>query len=339
MASSPLTVAILGVGRWGSHLLRNFQQQPNAQVVAVCDPDPSRLAQLARACQLSPATLLTDNWRQVLSLSGLQAVVIATPASSHYELARAALAQDLHILVEKPLALTLAEAQALCHLAQQRQRQLVVDHTYLFNPAVQTIAQQVQAGAIGELRYGYAARTHLGPVRQDVDALWDLAIHDIAMFNAWTGSQPLRVQAMGHTWLQPGLADLVWARLTYATGFEATLHLCWSNADKQRRSTLVGSGGSLVFDELQPEALVTLHRGQLEPVAGKVLLRDQSRQVLPVVASEPLASVCGHFLDCVQQNQASALSSGSVGADLVSVLVALTQSLQTQGAWQEVSPG
>jgi predicted dehydrogenase len=169
------------------------------------------------------------------------------------------------VLAEKPLTLKLSESQALCDLAQQQQRQLVIDHTYLFHPVVETGQQVIAKGKLGDLRYGYAARTHLEPVRPDVDALWDLAIHDIAIFNTWLGQTPIQVQATGTVWLQPdrefetdriqdltpisnsGLSDIVMATLTYPNGFRAFLHLCWLNPDKQRRLGVVGSEGTLIF--------------------------------------------------------------------------------------------
>ncbi|MBD2105023.1 Gfo/Idh/MocA family protein [Leptolyngbya sp. FACHB-261] len=337
MANSTIhtKVAVFGAGRWGMHLVRNFQQHPQAEVVAVCDPNPETLAALNKQLTLPPTTLLTDKWQRALEQPELEAVVIATPACTHFKLVQAALQQGLHVLVEKPLTLTVLEAQALCQLAQQQQRQLVVDHTYLFNPAVWAVAEQVQAGAIGKLRYGYAARTHLGPVRQDVDALWDLAIHDLAMFNLWTGSEPVHVQAMGNRWLQAGQADLVWARLAYPSGFEATLHLCWCNPDKQRRSTVVGSQGAIVFEELRLDQPVTLYSGAFEQRASQFLPQGQATQAIPVPAAEPLAHVCDHFLACVHSNQPSTVSSGRVGAELVKVLVALSRALEA-GTWIEV---
>ncbi|MBW4466523.1 MAG: Gfo/Idh/MocA family oxidoreductase [Pegethrix bostrychoides GSE-TBD4-15B] len=325
-------LALFGVGRWGAHWLRNLQEHPQAKLLAVVDPCQDRLHTLARQHQLNSEILLAD-WQQALQTPGLEAVVLATPAVTHYPMIRAALEQGLHVLCEKPLTLSPTEALELCELAERQQRQLVVDHTYLFHPAVQQGQRLIGEGELGELRYGYASRTHLGPVRQDVDALWDLAIHDIAIFNHWLAALPVQVQAQGAGWLQPqsgaGLADLVWVKLTYASGFEAMIHLCWSNPDKQRRLTVTGSEGSLVFNEMAVAPLM-LYRGALEAEQGQFLPVRQQHQAIELAPVEPLQAVCEHFLGCVQQNHSSH-SDGRLGAKLVEILAALTQSLQQGG--------
>jgi predicted dehydrogenase len=328
-------LAIFGVGRWGTHLLRNFLALPQAQVVAVVDPCRQRLQQLPQQFELTSETLLTECWQTALSLTNLDAIVVATPASTHYLIIRTALERGCHVLAEKPLTLDTTESLELCRLAEHHQRQLVVDHTYLFHPAVQRGKEIIQQGQLGELRYGYAARTHLGPVRQDVDALWDLAIHDIAIFNRWLGQSPVEVHAQGKNWLYPhALSDLVWVTLTYANGFQASIHLCWSNPDKQRRLSLAGSEGTLVFDELATTPL-TLLKGRLDrtPIdsATQAYFTPVQHQpeFLAVEPLEPLQQVCTHFLSCVQQNLPSSISSGWLGSGLVATLSALRRSLQT----------
>lgn len=342
--SRTTAIAIFGAGRWGTHLLRNFLNLPQANVVAVVDPFEERLGQLAQQFNLDSRVLLTTDWLKAMHLEGIEAVAIATPAATHYPLIKAALEQGLHVLAEKPLTLDAAESLELCQLAATQQRQLVIDHTYLFHPAVQRGRAAIGQQLLGGLRYGYADRTHLGPIRQDVDALWDLAIHDIAIFNCWLNETPSQVQAQGTVWLQPqaepqfpkGLSDLVWVRLTYPSGFQAVIHLCWSNPDKQRRLCLVGDRGTLVFDELLPAAPLTFHQGRLEQVEHQFFPTNQQQQVLELAQTEPLQEVCRHFLDCVQQNKPSDISSGWLGAELVQILSALTRSLNQGGQSVEV---
>ncbi|HBL13994.1 MAG TPA: oxidoreductase, partial [Cyanobacteria bacterium UBA11162] len=197
-----IRIAILGAGRWGTHLVRNFWEHPNADLIAVIDPHSERLAAVRERFNLDANVILATDWESVRSNTEVDALVIATPAVTHYPLIRDALGHGYHILAEKPLTLNVAECLELYHLAQQQQRLLMVDHTYLFHPAVRWGQEVVQSGRLGDLRYGYAARTNLGPVRQDVDALWDLAIHDIAIFNTWLGESPVQVQATGKVWLQ-----------------------------------------------------------------------------------------------------------------------------------------
>lgn len=337
-----LGVAVLGVGRWGVHFVRNFLYHPQTELKAIVDHHPERLnyCQEKFALDRHKITLATE-WSAIRQRQDIQAVVVATPASTHYPLIKDALEQGYHVLAEKPLTLNPAECIELTKLAEAKQLQLLVDHTYLFNPAVQKGREVMAAGNLGKLRYGYATRTHLGPVRQDVDALWDLAIHDLAILNYWLGETPTKVQAQGKTWLQPdtnmvissqsGLADLVWLTLFYPSGFQANIHLCWLNPDKQRRLCIVGSQGSLIFDEMSTDAPLTLQQGYFEQEEEKFMPAGQSRQVIPLEAAEPLFQVCDRFVHNISTNSKSSISSGWVGAELVQILTCLTQSIDQQG--------
>ncbi|MBO3462480.1 Gfo/Idh/MocA family oxidoreductase [Aetokthonos hydrillicola Thurmond2011] len=330
-----IKIAVIGVGRWGVHLLRNFLEHPQAKVVAVVDSNPERLAAVKQQYNLEHSVLLATEWQAIQQVVGLEAVAIATPASTHYSLITDAISWGYHVLAEKPLTLNPIESWKVCQLAQQRQRQLMVDHTYLFHPAVERGEVVVQAGTLGDLRYGYATRTHLGPVRQDVDVLWDLAIHDIAIFNFWLNQIPISVQAMGKVWLQPKkqpapLADLVWVILNYPNGFQAYIHLCWLNPDKQRRLGVVGSNGSLIFDEMSLSSPLTLLHGEFEQRDHQFIPINQRQQVLEIAAAEPLQRVCDRFIHCVLTNTPPVVSSGWVGTKLVEILTALEES-QNQG--------
>lgn len=374
-------IAVLGAGRWGVNLIRNFLNHPNSQVLAVVDPNRDSLVAVQKQFNLDASVILAADWSQVQGLPGLEAVAIATPASTHYTLAAAALQQGYHVLAEKPLALNLTEAIELCQLAEKQQRQLFVDHTYLFHPAVDRGQRIIQQHQLGKLRYGYAQRTHFEPVRHDVDALWDLAVHDIAIFNTWLEQTPILVRAMGTVFpkeevrclssdvrrnkeeginkeaateienqLAPslltvnpaeGLADLVLVTLTYPDGFQAFIHLCWLNPDKQRRVTVVGSLGTLIFDEMSPETPLIVQRGTLDcggeennsfesAIAPQPLsLRD--REVLNLESAEPLQRVCDRFLNCVQTNTPCPTSSGSASVQLIRILSTLSKSLELGG--------
>jgi predicted dehydrogenase len=421
-------IAVLGAGRWGVNLIRNFLEHPNSQVLAVIDPNRDSLVAVKKQFNLDASVILATDLSQVQGLPGLDAVAIATPASTHYTLAAAALGQGYHVLVEKPLALNLSEAIELCELAEKHQRQLFVDHTYLFHPAVdrgQTIIQQHQ---LGKLRYGYAQRTHFEPVRHDVDALWDLAVHDIAIFNTWLGQSPIQVKAIGTVFPKEegssatdsvtdvtdegssatdsvtdvtdegssatdsvtdvtdegrrkkeeginqeevvaaeienqfasaqmavnrseGLADLVWVTLTYPDGFQAFIHLCWLNPDKQRRLTVVGSLGTLIFDEMSLETPLILQRGNsncgdeednyfersasaLAKPSKRIAPQPKNlrhREVLNLESVEPLRQVCDRFLNCVQTNTPCPTSSGFASVELIRILSALSKSLELGG--------
>ncbi|GBF86979.1 oxidoreductase domain protein [Aphanothece sacrum FPU3] len=313
---------------------------PQAEVVAIADPNLDNLTQCQAKFGLEEkGIIITSDW-QILPQIGLDGLVIATPACTHYRLIKEALELGYHVLAEKPLTLDPSECLELTRLAQQQQRQLMVDHTYLFHPAVKRGQEIVTDGQLGELRYGYATRTHLGPVRQDVDALWDLAIHDIGIFNHWLGEQPTAVQAQGQVWLQPnyktvhspkGLADMVWVRLIYNSAFEAIIHLCWSNPDKQRRLCVVGSQGSLIFDEMSSDAPLTLQKGYLEPQETRFIPQGQIREVIELEKAEPLQQVCDRFLETIRTQKSCSISSGWLGTQLVQILSCISISLQRQG--------
>ena len=326
-------IVIFGAGRWGVHLVRNFLNHPQSQVIAIVDPNPKQLQAIQERLQLDRDIMLIEGWKEALELPGITAVAIATPASTHYEIISAALKKGYHVFSEKPLTLEYSESVALCKLAEQQQCQLFVDHTYLFNPVVETGKTIVTEGRLGELRYGYATRTHIEPVRPDVDVLWDLAIHDICILNAWLQETPVEVQANGIVWLpqQPPQSDLVMAKLTYPSGFQAFLHLCWLNPDKQRRLGVVGNQGTLIFDEMSADRPLVIQHGHLEYLGDRWKAVDVSRDVLAVEKAEPLAQVCNEFLNCIRQNTTSQISSGWVGAKLVGTLCALNDSLEQGG--------
>ncbi len=337
--TNSIKLAVVGVGRWGTHLLRNFLAHPQVEVVAVVDPNSECLAKVERQYNFDKNVLLTTEWQSLQQLPELNAVVIATPAVTHYSLIIDALNWGCHVLAEKPLTINPADCRQLCDLAEKKQLILMVDHTYLFHPAVEKGQAVLQADTIGDLRYGYATRTHLGPVRQDVDALWDLAIHDIAIFNNWLSELPITAQATGKVWLQPEattsspspLSDLVWLKLTYPSGFQTFIHLCWLNPDKQRRLGVVGSRGSLIFDEMLSESPLTLMQGEFERQENKFIPTNQQHKVIDIEKGEPLQRVCNSFIECIIKNTPSSVSSGLVGAELVEILTALTQSLEVGG--------
>ncbi|MBD2580588.1 Gfo/Idh/MocA family oxidoreductase [Oscillatoria sp. FACHB-1406] len=336
----PTQIAIIGAGRWGSHLIRIFSQHPQANLVAIVDRHAERLATAKTRFNLSDRVLLTPDWEIARELEGIDAVVVATPASTHYELIRDALERGYHVFSEKPLTLEPGQCVELSQLAERQQLQLFVDRTYLFNPIVARGEEIVAAGELGELRYGYASRTNLGPVRYDVDALWDLAIHDICIFDRWLGEKPTRVRATGRVWLQPEggqeLSDLVWAVLTYPSGFQAHLHLCWLNPDKQRRLCVVGSKGTLIFDELNAETPLVIERGRFEARDERFVPTDLAREVIAFERAEPLQRVCDRFLNDLRTQAPTEDSSGWLGAELVQILSCLSQSLRSGGCEIEV---
>ncbi|PZV09982.1 MAG: oxidoreductase [Leptolyngbya sp.] len=332
----PINLAIFGLGRWGSHLLRNFLTLPAARVVAIVDPDRQRLEELRDRFALGDSVASYDDWLEAMSHPRLEAVVIATPASTHYSMIQSALKAGLHVLSEKPLTLDSNRSAALCQLAETQRRQLIVDHTYLFHPAVQRGRELCLQ--LGTLRYGYAARTNLGPVRPDADVFWDLAIHDISILNYWLGQNPLAVAAWGPMWLQTEaevkLRDAGWLRLMYpnpvsTTLLEVMVHVSWANPDRQRRLALVGDRGTLVFDESPQAKPLTLYCGHFQTQASPFVPTDLETQAVAIAPLEPLQQMCAHFLDCIAKDTPSSISAGQMATDLVRVLEAIAIAAET----------
>lgn len=335
----PINLAIFGLGRWGTHLLRNFLTLPAARVVALVDPNPQRLQDLRDRFSLADTLTCYDSWPQAMAHRDLDAVVIATPAATHYSMIKAALEARLHVLSEKPLTLESTTGAALCQLAQTQRRQLMVDHTYLFHPAVQRGRELCPL--LGLLRYGYAARTNLGPVRPDADIFWDLAIHDLSIVNHWLGQTPTAVEAWGQAWLQPqpqpqfpsGLRDMGWLRLIYPGNghcpLEVTVHVSWANPDKQRRLVLVGDRGALAFDESPQAHRLTFYHGQFQTPTAPFVPNGPQVEELAVAPTEPLSQMCAHFLDCVGRNSQSPVSAGTMATGILQIMEAISVAAET----------
>ena len=364
-----VTIAVVGAGRWGSHWTRIGLEHPDFRLGAVVDPIAASLDRMAKRYGDRPdwqRVQLCDSLAAAIDAQPegdpLSAVIVATPAEDHLETVSFALKQGLHVLVEKPLTLTVDDGQALAALAQAQQKILCIDHTYLFNGAVTAGQHFLATGKLETCRYGYATRTHFAPVRQDVDALWDLAIHDICIFNHWLKETPTAVSARGLTWLQSGigsrpsasppepasfpipdqgLADQVWLTLRYGSGVEVTIHLCWSNADKQRRLALVGDQGTLILDEMRSQQPLTFLGSQWE--AGD---RDQGQplymptvddpQAIAIEPVEPLRAVADCFIEAIATGKIDPRSSAETGIGLVKILAAASRSLHQGGQWQPV---
>jgi predicted dehydrogenase len=337
-----LRVVILGAGRWGVHFVRNFLQHPQAELVAIVDTHADNLTRCQKRFGLDASKiLLSTDWLEVQQLIDLDAIVVATPATTHYQIIKEALQSGYHVLAEKPLTLDPLQCLELAALATKNNLQLLVDHTYLFNAAVAKGQEIIASGELGELRYGYATRTHFSPVRQDVDALWDLAIHDLTIFNYWLGQTPSLVQARGQVWLQPnltmpiserkGLADVVWVTLDYPTGFQSQIHLSWLNPDKQRRLCVVGSKGTLIFDEMLSETPLIIQKGYFLHERSLFLPQGVSQEVIRVEPNEPLCQVCDRFIQNILTARRDTFSNGKVAAELVKILRGLTSSLEQEG--------
>jgi predicted dehydrogenase len=323
-----LRVALLGAGRWGPNLLRALSAQPGVTVSWVVDPLQARLDAVAPRC---PGAHCSTDADAALCAPDVDAVVIATPTSTHAALVRRALEAGKHVLVEKPLATRHDDAVALAGLAARVGRTLMVGHVYLFHPAVQAVKALCDGGAVGAVRALRFERTNLGPVRADVDAAWDLAAHDLSIADAWLGASPLSVSATGACLLAPGRADAVAATLRYASGQVVQLHVGWLEPTKTRRATVVGDRAMVRFEEFGTEARVTLY----ERGAPGDVVRDGPERAVPVEPGEPLALEVAHFVECATTGRPP-VCDGARAARVVRVLEAVSRSMARGGAEETV---
>lgn len=339
---APIRIAIVGAGPWGLCHARTFAADPRARVSWICDRDP---AILAGAHAAVPAARATERLADVLAADDVDAVVIATPSRSHAELALAVLHAGRHLLIEKPMATTPEAAAQIVALAARAQRVVAVGHLLLHHPAFELLRKLVADGELGELRYTSSTRVNLGKLRSDENALWSLGPHDIAMLDALHGTMPVSATARGESYLQTGIADVVFGNLSYAApdggggsgaARLAQLHLSWLNPRKERRLTVVGSRKMAEFDDCAPEALRIYDRGYDRPpefadFASYLTLRNGDVFTPRIAMVEPLAAQATHFLDCIEHG-VTPRSGAAAGQRVVRVLAALQASLELGGA-------
>jgi predicted dehydrogenase len=343
-SSSVVRLGVIGAGHWGPNLIRAFLTSPRSQVVAIAERDARRREQVLERYEGVEGHAEGD---ELLARGDLDAVVIASPTATHYRFTKAALARGLHVLVEKPLAPSVAEATELAALAAEARRVLLVGHVFLFHEGIRTVKRLIDAGELGRVQYIQSVRTNLGPIRTDVSALWDLAAHDVSIFQYWLGGMPSRATGKGGTYVNRGIEDVIFATLEYPNGVLASLHATWLSPRKLRQITVVGDRKMLVFDDMDLEEPIRVYdKGVLpaDPEAGAIVdsfagfrssIHEGEILVPGVARSEPLRAECEHFLACVLDG-ATPLSGPAESVAVVSVLEAVERSLRTGSAEQEV---
>jgi predicted dehydrogenase len=336
----PVRLALIGFGYWGPNYARVLSDLPGAELTAICDQRPDRLAVVRQRYRAVAACETID---QLFARDDVDAVVIATPASSHEALVRTALNHGRHVLVEKPMALHAAGGEALCDLAEVTGRLLMVGYTFLYNAGVRKMKEVMAPELFGQPYYLHATRTNLGPIRQDVNAPWDLAPHDIAIFNYLLGEQPLWASAIGTRVLKTNREDIAFATLGYANDVIGNIHVSWADPNKVREVVAVGSRRRVVFDDLNDVERVRVYeRGVSAGEATsdsfgefKLLVRDGDIISPKVEPSEPLKNQCADFINAIATGQAPR-SSGRFGIGIIRTLVAIEASMHTRGAAVDV---
>ena len=320
-----IQVGLAGLGYWGPNLARNFDQL--AGLAWVCDLD---VAARERFAARYPQARVTADFDEMLSADGLEAVVVATPVPTHYELAKRALEAGKHVLVEKPPAMRGQEMEELVRIAQERDLVCMPGHLLLYHPGVKKLKELIDAGELGDVLCIYGNRQNLGIIRQNENALWSLGVHDLSVILYLLDEEPEEAIALGRDFLTPGVEDVVFCYLRFPSGKIAHMHLSWLDPHKMRKITVVGTEKMVVFDDMELERKVTVYEKAPWKRAesyGEWQTRSGDIQIPKIPTDEPLKLECEHFLRLVA-GDGDRRKVASDGAMVVRALERLTESLR-----------
>jgi predicted dehydrogenase len=333
-------IGLVGCGQWGQNYLRAFADIEAGRIVAACDASAARLEQVARR---APGAGLYGSLEQLLADERVAAVVVATPTASHFEVATRVLESGRHCLVEKPMTTTVEEAMGLRDAAHRADRLLMVGHIFRHNPAVNYVRKLLADGEIGDLLYLYLTRTNLGPIRSDVNVVWDLMTHDVSIVYHLLNRTPDWISAQGACYLDPGVEDAAFATLGFAGGEVANIRASWLDPRKVREITVVGSRRMVVVDDLDPAPVRIYDKGATrEPAYDsfgefKLVTRSGNVVIPAIPPSEPLRNQCQHFLESIARGRVE-LGDAEDGIRVVRTLVGINESIAGQGAPVSLTP-
>ena len=329
-----IRIGQIGIGSWGRNLLRNFAGLRDSRVVAACDANPDVLNGIGRDY---PSIRTTTIPEEVIADPEVDAVVIATLPVTHYALASQALEAGKDVFVEKPMVLDVADGERLVRLARERERILMVGHLMEYHSALLQLKEYVDQGDLGDLHYLYSQRVNLGKVRKDENALWSFAPHDISVVLFLLGKEPIRVTAVGQSYLREGVDDVAFAILHFEGGAMAHIHVSWLDPHKIRKLTVVGSRKMAVFDDMATGEMIRIYdkgveqNGEYATYGESLSLRWGDVLIPRVKMTEPLRAECEHFVQCVQK-RIPPRSDGQDGLRVLRVLDACQRSMEQQGA-------
>lgn len=333
-----LSIAVVGLNYWGPNLARNFARLPGSRLSWCCDLDEDLLE--THRPNFETARFTTD-LDEVLADPEVDGVAIATPVPTHAALALRALEAGKHVFVEKPIALTAADARMVAESADQKGLVAMVDHLLVHHPAVTKVKEMTQAGELGQIYYLYGNRQNLGIVRPDENALWSLGPHDISVMLHLVGERPVEASANGESYLQPGIEDVVFGRVRFPSGVLGHLHLSWLDPHKMRKMTVIGADKMAVFDDMETERKVTVYdKGPVprtDTYGEYIQVRSGDIHIPKIPGTEPLRLVTSHFVECIRE-QKTPLSDAWSGVAVVEVLEAMTESLGNAGAPVAIAP-
>ena len=328
----PVRVGVVGLGYWGPNLARNLHRAPGCELAWCCDLDEQNRARFAPQF---PAARFTDRLDHLLEDPDLDAIVVATGSSTHHPLGARVLDAGKHLFVEKPLALTVADAADLVARAERHGVQLMVGHLLRFHPAFVKLTELVESGTLGRVLYLYTNRQNFGKVRQDENALWSLAPHDLSLALALAGSPVAEVSARGECYLQPGIEDVVFGYVRFASGAMAHLHVSWLDPHKRRMLTVVGTEAMAVFDDTEADRKVTVYEKRAWPARFETWGEFQALQsgdihIPRISPDEPLQLEVRAFVEAIRTGT-TPVASGTEGLAVVQTLAALQESLDGGG--------
>jgi predicted dehydrogenase len=331
-----IKTAVVGCGYWGPNLIRNFVACPSTELVWVYDKDTHKID---KATRMFPAVRKASCLSDILNDADVRAVAIATPVNTHFELAKACLESGKHVLLEKPMASSVAQGEELVRLARERGLQLMCDHTFCYTGAVRKMKEVIDSGALGDVLYFDSIRINLGLFQQDVNVIWDLAPHDLSILDFLVGRRPSSVSAHGIAHTGNGIENIAYVTLRYPADFIAHFHLNWLSPVKIRRTIIGGSEKMLVWDDLEPGETIKIYdkgiivkRGE-EEKRNRLLVSYRSADMYAprVDDSEALALMVKEFAEAVEANRPP-LTDGEAGLRVLRVLEATQRSIKADGA-------
>jgi predicted dehydrogenase len=334
---NPVGIGVIGAGNWGQNLVRNYASLSNSQLLYVADVSEKVRSKMAN---LYPKAQVTDDPERIFKDPAVNAVVIAVESPLHYTMIKNALDHGKHVFVEKPLALSVADAQDVVSLARDKNLKLMIGHLLEYHPAVNYIKELMKIGKVGTSLYLYFHRLNLGIVRKDENVWWSLAPHDISVACYLFEAEPVSVSANGQSYLQKGIEDVVFATLKFADGRMAHIHVSWLDPHKIRKVTLVASDKMVVFDDMEASEKVRIYDKGAEiktvnSYVEAITLRTGDVLIPKIPSQEPLSLECQHFLDAIIKDQ-PVRSDGVDGLRVVKVLEAGSKSLAAGGKTVEL---
>lgn len=335
-----MNVGIIGVGYWGPNLVRVFSGFASIGKIEICDLNNNNLNKIRK---MFPDIKVYNDYYFILNNPEIDAVVIATPAATHFEIGKKALMHGKHVFIEKPLALSVKECEELVAIAENKKRILMVGHTFLYNSAVRFLKEYIDTGEMGSLYYIYSQRLNLGRVRNDINAMWNFAPHDISIILYLIGQSPVAVDARGFSYLQEGIEDVVFITLYFPEKRCAHIHVSWLDPNKVRRMTIVGQNKMAVYDDVLIDEKIKIfdkgisRKNISESLGGAVdfgefqLIQRAGDVFIPKLEfQEPLKAEASHFIECIEKKTVP-LTDGLHGLEVVKILECAQRSLKNNG--------